>query len=210
MIKEELQCNNEIYDQVINNINEVLFIISPDWKTVYFVSPSYEEVWGKTCESLLEHPFSWTDSLHPDDQKKVFQYIEEKSRGDLGDIRFPDYRVVKPDGSIRWIQARGVPILNENGEIYRIAGIAVDISERKEMEEERDNLIKSLQEALNEIKTLKGIIPICSYCKSIRDNEGAWDKIEAYLAKHSDAAFSHGICPKCLAKARSEAGLSNK
>ncbi len=59
-------------------------------------------------------------------------------------------------------------------------------------------------------KTLKGIIPICSYCHSIRDDQGAWDRVEAYLSKHSDAELSHGICPKCLGKARLEFGLDAK
>jgi len=57
---------------------------------------------------------------------------------------------------------------------------------------------EELLDALNEIKTLQGIIPICSYCHSIRDDKGAWDKLESYLGKHSDASFSHGICPKCI------------
>ena len=73
----------------------------------------------------------------------------------------------------------------------------MDITDRKRIEEERDQLIASLQEALQEIRTLKGIIPICSYCRRIRDEEGAWDKLEEYLARHSNAEFSHGICPDC-------------
>ena len=64
------------------------------------------------------------------------------------------------------------------------------------------NINEELLNALDEIKTLKGIIPICSYCHSIRDEEGAWDKIDAYLSRHSDAEFSHGICPSCLTKER--------
>lgn len=66
-----------------------------------------------------------------------------------------------------------------------------------------------LQNALDEIKTLQGIIPICSYCHNIRDDEGSWEKVDAYISKHSDAQFSHGICPKCLQKVRSEASLDN-
>jgi len=60
---------------------------------------------------------------------------------------------------------------------------------------------------MSEIKLLKGIIPICSYCHSIRDDEDAWDKLESYISKHSGAEFSHGICPKCEKNVRSEAGL---
>ena len=89
------------------------------------------------------------------------------------------------------------------GTANNITGLSVfvrDITKRKQLEEERDKLINSLQEALNEIKTLKGLIPICSYCHNIRDNEGAWERIETYISKHSDAQFSHGICPRCLPK----------
>lgn len=66
-----------------------------------------------------------------------------------------------------------------------------------------------LNNALNEIKTLQGIIPICSYCHSIRDDRGAWNKIEAYLAEHSEARLSHGVCPHCEAKARTDADLGD-
>jgi len=63
---------------------------------------------------------------------------------------------------------------------------------------------KSLENALNEIKTLKGIIPICSYCKKIRDDEGVWNKLEAYVHSHSEAEFSHGVCPECYKKQMEE------
>jgi len=68
---------------------------------------------------------------------------------------------------------------------------------------------QDLQSSLDEIKTIQGIIPICSYCHSIRDDEGSWDQLESYISKNSDAAFSHGICPKCLPKVRTEQGLDN-
>ena len=76
--------------------------------------------------------------------------------------------------------------------------------------EELTNKNIELEKALEEIKTLQGIIPICSYCHSIRDDQGAWNRLEEYLSKHSDAAFSHGVCPKCLKEARLEAGLDKK
>ncbi len=74
----------------------------------------------------------------------------------------------------------------------------VDI--RKKTEEEKEKLIESLQDAINEIKTLRGIIPICAHCKQIRDDEGSWKQIESYIRDHSDAQFSHGICPACFEK----------
>lgn len=76
-------------------------------------------------------------------------------------------------------------------------GVAI---ERKRSEENRELLIKELQKALEDVKTLQGIIPICSHCKNIRDDKGYWNLLEAYIQKHSDAFFSHGVCPDCIKK----------
>lgn len=78
--------------------------------------------------------------------------------------------------------------------MFMIIGFAL-YSRRKIME--REMLISELQDAIAQIKTLKGLIPICSYCKNIRDDSGIWNKIEAYFAKHVDADFTHGMCPDC-------------
>ena len=75
-----------------------------------------------------------------------------------------------------------------------------DITERKRAEEDRDKLIADLQKALLEVKTLKGIIPICASCKKIRDDKGYWNQVESYIHDHSEAEFSHGICPECMKK----------
>ncbi len=66
-----------------------------------------------------------------------------------------------------------------------------------------------LENALKEIKILKDILPICSYCKNIRDDEGSWKQMESYISSHSDTQFSHGICPDCLVKVRQDTGLNN-
>jgi len=74
----------------------------------------------------------------------------------------------------------------------------------REKEKEQQALISQLKEAIAEIKTLKGCIPICAWCKKIRDDEGCWDQLEAYMSKHTDASFSHGLCPDCFEKSRTE------
>ena len=79
-------------------------------------------------------------------------------------------------------------------------GIIRDITKRKQGEEERERLITELQSALTEVKTLSGIIPICANCKKIRDDKGYWDQVEVYVSEHTDAHFSHGICPDCIEK----------
>lgn len=75
-----------------------------------------------------------------------------------------------------------------------------DITEKKQAEAERENLIRNLQEALNQVKTLSGLLPICAHCKKIRDDKGYWNDVETYIQSHSNADFSHGICPECLEK----------
>ncbi len=79
-----------------------------------------------------------------------------------------------------------------------------DITDRKRAERERETLIEDLRKALTEIKTLKGIVPICSFCKKIRDDAGYWKQLEQYIKEHSDAQMSHGICPECAQKYFSE------
>jgi hypothetical protein len=76
----------------------------------------------------------------------------------------------------------------------------IDITKRKEIEADREKLIDKLQDALNKIKTLRGIIPICASCKKIRDDKGYWNQLESYIKEHSEANFSHGICPECIEK----------
>jgi len=81
--------------------------------------------------------------------------------------------------------------------LYRTIRYAI---ERKQGETERETLIRELQEALAQVKTLSGLLPICSGCKKIRDDHGYWNRIETYISEHSDAQFSHGICPDCAQK----------
>jgi hypothetical protein len=76
--------------------------------------------------------------------------------------------------------------------------ICRDISDRKRAEKDREELIKSLEASLSEIKTLRGILPLCSFCKKIRDDKGYWEQVDIYINKHSEADISHGICPDCL------------
>lgn len=83
-------------------------------------------------------------------------------------------------------------------EKFWVLGISTDITDRKQNEEERENLVAKLEKSLDEIKTLRGIIPICMHCKGIRDEKGSWNKLEKYISENSDAQFSHGICDSCL------------
>ena len=95
-----------------------------------------------------------------------------------------------------WYENRDRCITWLDGELVKIQ-IATDITRHKLLAAEREKLIADLSEAINQIKTLRGIVPICSNCKKIRDDKGYWNNLEEYIAQHSDASFSHGMCPEC-------------
>ena len=93
-----------------------------------YISPGYEDIWGRTCSSLYHSPQSWLDAIHPDDQPRIRQDLLTQQLTGTYDV---EYRIIRPDGAIRWIWDRAFPIRDQTGEVYRIAGIAEDITERK-------------------------------------------------------------------------------
>ncbi len=101
------------------------------------------------------------------------------------------------DGRLIVLETSGVPVFNVNGIFRGYRGIDRDITERRKQESERERLIAELQDALGKVKILSGMLPICASCKNIRDDKGYWSQIEAYIRDHSEAEFSHGICPDC-------------
>ena len=104
-----------------------------------------------------------------------------------------------PDGQTRYWLSYKFLLRSEDGQKH-LGGLSFDITDRKATESEHERLISELREALTQVKTLSGFIPICASCKNIRDDAGYWQQIEQYLSKHSDLEFTHGICPPCLEK----------
>jgi PAS domain S-box-containing protein len=119
------------FRQIAENIHEVFWLTTVDFGNTLYISPAYESVWGRSCESLYQDPRSFIAAIHPEDNARVVELLErDRERG------FEvEYRVVRPDGSTRWIRDRAFPIKDESGRLYRIAGIAEDITERKRAEE---------------------------------------------------------------------------
>jgi PAS domain S-box-containing protein len=111
-----------------------------------------------------------------------------------------EWRFTHKDGMIFPAETVTSAIKLPDGSVTGYIGIIRDITERKGAEEEREKLIHELQEALANIKTLHGLLPICSYCKKIRDDKGYWNQIESYIRDHSAAEFTHGMCPECMKK----------
>lgn len=137
-------------------------------------------------------------AVHPDDRaavnKAYRESIENKRQYEIV------HRIVRPNGEVRTVHERSEDIVDGSGRTIRSFGMVHDITEARTHEEEREKLITELQRSLSEIKTLRGIIPICSFCKKIRDDKGFWDQVEVYVREHTEADFSHGICPECAEK----------
>lgn len=103
----------------------------------------------------------------------------------------------KKNGEFYWESASISPVFDSEGAVISFLAVKEDITERKQAEAERERLIGELQEALAKVKTLSGLLPICASCKKIRDDKGYWNQIEGYIHDHSEAEFSHSICPDC-------------
>jgi PAS domain S-box-containing protein len=128
------------YSLLLNSIPEVFWMVSADFQQVLFVSPSYEQIWGRTCESLLAEPRDWLAAVVEEDQAGVAAVIDIVGKGTVEQIDFPEFRIRRPDGTLRWIKAKAVPLRDEKGMVWRIAGLCEDITERVRAEEEKARL----------------------------------------------------------------------
>ena len=143
---------------------------------------------------------TWEVHTHPDDLKKSAILLEQHFKGER--LYYTcECRMKHKDGTWVWILDRGRVITRSaDGKPLMMFGTHTDISQRKQGEEERERLIAELQSVLAEVKTLTGIIPICAHCKKVRDDKGYWEQVESYVTQHTNAQFSHGICPNCVDK----------
>jgi len=154
------------------------------------LNPAWERTLGFTREELMSRPF--IEFVHPDDRERTLNQNREV-RGGGRALGFENRYLCK-DGSYRWFFWNAAPDSAEKV----IYSVARDVTARKEAEAERDRLVTELRAALAEVKTLQEILPICSYCRRIRDDENYWDTVESYIARHTGSQFSHGICPTCM------------
>jgi len=120
------------FRQLAENIREVFFLVDPANTRMLYVSPAHDQIYGWSRERLYENARAWLDSVHPDDRAVAGENIARMAAGEEFDYEF---RIVRPDGELRWIRARGFPIRNAAGQVYRIAGIADDVTERKQQEQ---------------------------------------------------------------------------
>lgn len=128
-----LRDSEERFRQITEHIREVFWVHGIAEERLLYISPAYEEVWGQPIAGLHERPLEWIEAIHPDDRPRVqAAHLAKRALGSFDE----EYRIVRPDGTMRWIWDRGFPVRDETGHIYRIAGLAEDITARKLAEDQ--------------------------------------------------------------------------
>ena len=149
--EEAVRASEERFRQLAENIEEVFWVGSPDWKIIYYVSPAYQNTWGLSIATLYENPLAWLEAVIPEDRDRLIAMIPRETAAYEQEYIFPEFRVYRPDGSLRWLLARAYPIKDRDGNTYRIAGIAEDITERKAAEEKIKASLKEKEVLIQEI-----------------------------------------------------------
>lgn len=139
-----LRASEERFRQIAENIDEVFWMTDTEKNKMLYISPSYEKIWGRSSQSLYDQTKHWIETVHPEDRERVLQAaVAMQTKSSYDEI----FRIIRPDGNIRWVRDRAFPVQDETGIVYRIAGIAQDITEQKLSEEElvdRKSKIQSL------------------------------------------------------------------
>jgi len=164
----------------------VLELSTGSWQS----SEVLDEVFGigPTYDRSVE---GWAALIHPDDRAMMVGYLTDDVAG-RGEAFDKDYRILRHDNQEeRWVHGLGKLERDAQGRPLRLIGTIQDITERNQ-------LIRDLREAAANVKSLSGLLPICASCKRIRDDKGYWSQVESYISKHSEATFSHGMCPECV------------
>ncbi len=130
---EALRESEERFRQMAENIEEMFWLTNADRSQMLYVSPTYSKLWGRSCESLYANPKSYLDAIHPDERERVIRAIAQGAQGGAWN---QEYRIVRPDGSIRWVWDRSFEVRDQTGRFYRFVGITQDITGRKQAEEE--------------------------------------------------------------------------
>lgn len=129
--QEDLRRSEERFQEIAHTVNQFFFVRSTLTGEYLYVSPAYEKIWGRSCESLYQNPNSWLDSIYPEDRELVLASIKKQWQGQTR----REYRIIRSDGEIRWISAEITLVLDETGKPVRVVGLAEDVTDRKLTEE---------------------------------------------------------------------------
>ena len=211
----------ELFENMVQNCAVAIFAVDAKHRVIHW-NRACEELTGIPCSRILGTTDHWTpfyEVRRPTLSDLIVDRDLERMN-DLYALHGPSLLIPNGLHAEGWYPAVGgrrrylifdaSPVYHRSGELLGAVETLQDITVLKQMEEEKERLNVELKEALQQIKTLSGLIPICAACKKIRDDKGYWNQLENYLEEHSDAVFSHGLCPECFREYFPEASKPRK
>jgi len=191
--EEALRRSEEKFRTIFESNSSAIAIIEPD-TTISMVNDAYCQLSGYTKQEVVG--MIWTKQIPPDDLERLKEYNRRRLLNPQDAPDKYEFKFYKKGGEIRY----GLISVSYMQGARKIITSFIDITDRKNVEQERENLINELKTALTDVKTLSGLLPICASCKKIRDDNGYWQQVEGYIQKHTEATFTHGMCPECIVK----------
>ncbi len=201
LAEEQIKIEKKFSESLINSLPGIMYVFDRSGRFLR---------WNKNFEEVSGHPANQIKKMVPldfialEDRARVKRSIEKVFRE--GDADIEAGFITGKEEAIPYLLT-GYRFIQ--GERNYLIGIGIDISDRIEAEKEKEELIEKLRETLSQVKQLSGLLPICALCKKIRDDKGYWNQIESYIKKHSEANFSHGLCPDCAKKLYPDLNLWN-
>ncbi len=198
LAEERLRASEQRLRLITDNMEDVLWTFDTQARRLTFITPSIERLRGLTVEEALAERFE--DSVTPESLARV-----EAALADIDALQNPSpvtaiFDQPCRDGSIKHVEVSTQRLRDPQGRVVEVLGVSRDVTRRVDAEAARERLVGELQEAVAQVQRLEGFIPICSYCKKVRDDRGYWSAVEAYVAARSAATFTHSICPICVAE----------
>jgi PAS domain S-box-containing protein len=207
---EQAQADSEqLLSDIVELLPDATFVIDKSGR-VLFWNRAIEEMTGVRKEEIVgRHDHAYALPFYGESRPMLVDLVLERDQAweqqyDKFEEREGKLKAVTLLAQLgekrRYVSATAAQLHNVDGEIVGAIESIRDITDAKQLEKEREELIVELQQALTEVKTLSGLLPICSSCKKIRDDDGYWNQIDSYISRHTEADFSHGICPDCTEK----------
>jgi PAS domain S-box-containing protein len=194
--REAARQTQEHYRSLVESTDDSIYVVGPENQYIY-MNRMHRERLGIQGTGYVGKTYA---DFHDEEENEVFI---EKLRAVFATGRSHQYQHRSLRDGKYYLRTLS-PIRDPGDGVVAVTIVSKDINELKRAEVERDRIIFELQDALAQIKTLKGLIPICAWCKKIRDDSGYWQKIETYIRERSEADFTHAICEECARKMEEE------
>ncbi len=199
-MEEELKLSREQFRTLLESAGVIPWEIDAQAKRFSYLGPQARSVLGFAPEELTEFD-KFISRVPREHSDRVMEfYLRAYEHDESAEIEYP---ITASTGEVVWLRDTGTYSHSASGG-DSLRGFMRDITRRKRAETQREEVISELQEALVRIRTLHGMLPICAWCKKIRDDKGYWKQVEIYVEEHSDAEFTHSMCPDCKSQMEGE------